>query len=121
MTPFRISCLRYLIDTEKSADEWFARQRAALQQLEAEQQQEEEERHVGNTQTEFTLLLMRTLEDLTNAEPWETEFRNTLQHQLVEFLNQSTSVDPDYLVMEYERYLPRIVNAQMQRLREKWK
>ena len=97
-----------------------ARQRAALQQLEAEQQQEDEERNMGNTQIEFTLLLMRTLEDVIKEEMWGTELRNTLQSQLLEFLNQSTSIDPDHLVKEYERFLPQIINAQMQRLRDKW-
>ena len=96
------------------------RQRAARQQ-EEEQQREEEEEQANIGPTEFILLLMRTLEDMTPDESCEPEIRNSLQTQLIEFLNQSTSVDPDYLVKEYERYLTQVVNAQMQRLRVKWK
>ena len=96
------------------------RRRAARQQEEEQQQEEEEQATQGNSKTEFTLLLMRTLEDMTPDEAWETELRNSLQTQLIEFLNQSTSEDPDYLVKEYDRYLAQVISAQTSRLRLKW-
>ena len=95
------------------------RQQAASQPVEEEQEEEAEE-DSGNSIPEFTQVLISSLEESTSKEPWDTELRNTLRNQLIEFLNQSTSTDPGYLVKEYERHLQQLINAQNQRLRVKY-
>ena len=95
-----------------------ARQAAERRKIIEEAQQEEPQ--TGNNIPEFTQLLMTSLEqEVPSREPWDTELRTTLTDQLIEFLQQNTSVDPDYLVKEYERYLQQLITAQNNRLREK--
>ena len=77
---------KYAEICQRTAD----RCRAAREQAEWEQQQQQE-RSTGNTSEEFTSLLVRTLENMTQEEPWDNDLRISLQGQLVELLNQSTS------------------------------
>ena len=70
-----------------------------------EEAQQEEEPQTGNNIPEFTQLLMTSLEENTSKEPWDNELRTTVTNQLIEFLQQNTSVDPEYLVREYQRHL----------------
>ena len=63
---------------------------------------------------------MTTLEENTSQEPWDPELRRTLNDQLVEFLNQNTSVDPEYLVNKYEEYIMQLLQAQNKRLKAKF-
>ena len=78
-----------------------------------------EDENVGNSIPELTQLLMSSLEENTKQESLDSELRNTLHTQLIEFLKQSTSIDPEYLVGTYEQHLPQLINAQNQRLRLK--
>ena len=43
----------------------------------------------------------------------------TLNDQLIEFLQQNTSIEPEYLVRAYEQHLQQLITAQNNRLREK--
>ena len=74
----------------------------------------------GNSIPEFTQALMTALEESTSSEPWDSVLRNTLRDQLIDFLNQSTSTKPEYLVRAYEQHLLQLINAQNQRLRVKY-
>ena len=65
-------------------------------------------------------MLMTSLEESTSKEIWDTELRNTLRDQLIEFLRQSTSTEPEYLVRTYEQHLLQLMSAQNQRLRVKY-
>ena len=94
-----------------------ARNAAARQQIEEEIQQEELQ--TGNNIPEFTQILMTSLEENTSKEPWDSELRRTLTDQMIEFLQQNTSVDPEYLVQAYEQHLQQLITAQNNRLREK--
>ena len=60
------------------------------------------------------------MEESTRQETWDTELRNFLRDQLIEFLKQSTSTEPEYLVGTYEQHLPQLINVQNQRLREEY-
>ena len=95
-----------------------AREAAASQPIEEED--EDEELYTGNNIPEFTQLLMTTLEENTSQEPWDPELRTSLNNQLVEFLKQNTSVDPEYLVNKYEEHLMQLLQAQNKRLRAKY-
>ena len=75
-----------------------ARNVAASQPIQEEEEAEDEEVDIGNNIPEITQLLMNTLEENTPQEPWDPDLRMTLNDQLIEFLNQNTSVDPEYLV-----------------------
>ena len=97
-----------------------ARNVAASQPAQNEEEVEEEEVDTGNNIPEITQLLMNTLEENTSHEPWDPDLRMTLNDQLVEFLNQNTSVDPEYLVGRYEEYLMQILQAQTKRLKAKY-
>ena len=46
-----------------------------------------------------------SLENNTSKEPWDAELRMTLTDQLIEFLQQNTSTEPEYLVRSYEQHL----------------
>ena len=63
---------------------------------------------------------MTSLEESTSKETWDAELRNTLRDQLIDFLNQSTSTEPEYLVRAYEQHLLQLITAQNQRLRAKY-
>ena len=77
-------------------------------------------KYLSNTSTEFTTLLMSNLEELTKDQPWGNELRISFQGQLVDFLDQLTSRDPECLVQEYQRHMDQVLRAQMQRLRVKF-
>ena len=84
------------------------------------QEEVEEEEDPGNSIPEFTHLLMTSLEETTSHEAWDSELRNTLRDQLVEFLNQSSSTEPEYLVRTYGQHLQQLSNAQNLRLKAKY-
>ena len=96
-----------------------ARNEAANQPIQ-EEEAEDEELYTGNNIPEFTQLLMTTLEENTPQEPWDPELRTSLNHQLVEFLKQNTSTDPEYLVNEYDKYIMQLLQAQNKRLKTKY-
>ena len=85
-----------------------ARNVAASQPIQ-EEEAEDEELYTGNNIPEITQLLMTTLEENTPQEPWDPELRITLSDQLIEFLNQNTSVDPEYLANKYEEHLMQLL------------
>ena len=63
---------------------------------------------------------MTTLEENTLQEPWDPELRKSLNDQLVYFLQNNTSTDPEYLVSKYEEYLIQLIQAQTKRLKAKY-
>ena len=114
-----ILLLEVLIKYGETCNRVAQKQQAAQEQQEAQLEAEDQEEQVGNTPTEFTSLLMAELKEITPDESWDDEFRTSLGEQLVGFLDQSTFIDPEYLVKEYQRYLAQVSNAPMQRLRQK--
>ena len=65
-----------------------AREEAASQPIEEEE--EDQESYSGNNVSEFTQLLMTTLERNTSNEPWDPELRKSLGDQLTYFLQNNT-------------------------------
>ena len=100
-----------------------AREEAASQPVQeqveeqAEEEEEDAELYSGNNVSEFTQLLMTTLEENTPQEPWDPELRKSLSDQLVYFLENNTSTDPAYLVGQYQEYLIQLIQAQTRRLK----
>ena len=105
----------------KAAKRMFARQaeerRQSLEEVEAAAQQEAQP---GCSVPEFTQHLMNLLEERTPREHWDADLRSTLTDQLTYFLSQNTSVDPSYLVKQYQDYLQQLTTAQNKRLRAKY-
>ena len=99
----------------------FARQAEERRQiLEEEEAAAPQETQTGSNIPEFTQHLMNLLEERTPREHWDADLRTTLTDQLIAFLQQSTSVDPSYLVKQYEGYLQQLTTAQTTRLRAKY-
>ena len=99
----------------------FARQAEERRQsLEEEEALASQETQKGSNIPEFTQHLMNLLEERTPREHWDADLRTTLTNQLIAFLEQSTSVDPNYLVKQYEDYLQQLTTAQNTRLRAKY-
>ena len=105
----------------KAAKRMYARQEDLRQQnLQEQEEVAKREAQFGCNVPEFTQHLMNLLEERTPKEHWDADLRTTLTNQLVAFLQQNTSVDPNYLVKQYEGYLQQITKAQNDRVRAKY-
>ena len=82
-------------------------------------EEEEEEQYSGYDVPEFTQLLLRVLEEITPPGSWDDELRTSLYDQLTHFLENNTSIDPEYLVGQYEGHLIPLIQAQTKRLKLK--
>ena len=99
----------------------FARQAEERRRsMKKEEEERQEETQTGNNVPEFTQHLMNLLEERTPKEHWDEDLRTTLTDQLIAFLEQNTSADPNYLVKQYEGHLQQLTKAQNDRLRAKY-
>ena len=96
------------------------RRMAAREELANPPMEEEEAEYSGYNVTEFTQLLMNTLEETMSHEHWDPELRTSLNDQLTHFLQNNTSTDPEYLVGKYDEYLIQLIQAQTKRLKAKF-
>ena len=81
---------------------------------------DEEEEETGHDVPEFTRLLMGVLEENTPPGSWDDALRTSLYDQLVHFLENNTSIDPEYLVGQYKGHLIQLIQAQTRRLKAKF-
>ena len=100
-----------------SGKRMFARQAEERRRSVEEEEAKQQEYQTRNNIPEFTQHLMDLLEERTPREHWDAELRTSLTDQLIAFLQQNTSLDPDYLVTQYEGHLQQLITAQNNRLR----